>query len=322
MSSKGADMARWWDYARLMRVPNIFTAVTDGAMGYLVTARGVESPWRLACLLAASAMLYAAGMVWNDYFDVELDRRERPERPLPSGRISLAQARRLGVFLLVGGVASGVIAGGVSSSPWITAAGILAGALAGLVLLYDRVLKPTPLGPLGMGACRSVNVWMGMAVGAVSVGEAGLPVAPTLLAIVVGMGIYVAGITWFARDEAGLSQRGQLAAAAVTMAVGLTLIAVSPWLGGPYWLETLTLRPFEAWPLLVGILSLSPARRWWLAWRDPQPRRVQMAIKESILFLIVLDAALVLAWAGPPAALCILALVIPARWLGAWFAST
>ena len=47
-------------------------------------------------------------MVLNDVFDLEIDRRERPERPLPSGRVSLRAARLLGWTLLVLGMLLGI----------------------------------------------------------------------------------------------------------------------------------------------------------------------------------------------------------------------
>ena len=58
---------------------------------YKVTLAAVT----LLCLLVASGCLYTAGMVLNDVFDYEIDRHERPFRPLPSGRISLGAARGL-----------------------------------------------------------------------------------------------------------------------------------------------------------------------------------------------------------------------------------
>ncbi len=51
--------------------------------------------WLLAPLVAASTLLYASGVVLNDVFDLRRDARERPERPLPSRRVSLPAARRL-----------------------------------------------------------------------------------------------------------------------------------------------------------------------------------------------------------------------------------
>src|SRR3954454_3550433 len=85
----------WRTYAQLVRLPNVFTAMADICLGG-VAAGGLIERWAMfALLLPASACLYCGGMVWNDVFDVEQDRRERPFRPLPSGRIS---RRRAAVF--------------------------------------------------------------------------------------------------------------------------------------------------------------------------------------------------------------------------------
>ena len=46
-------------------------------------------------------------MVLNDVYDVETDARERPYRPIPSGRISLNKAQSLGYGLLLCGVGLG-----------------------------------------------------------------------------------------------------------------------------------------------------------------------------------------------------------------------
>ena len=83
------------DYLQLVRLPNLFTAVADVAMGFFVAqpllAERRLGMWEwaaLGTLAAASVLLYAAGVVLNDWFDLEIDRQERPERPLPSGRIA------------------------------------------------------------------------------------------------------------------------------------------------------------------------------------------------------------------------------------------
>ena len=76
------------DYLELMRLPNVFTSMADVAMGFLFVrelATAIDA-WLLAVLLGASSLLYLAGVVLNDVFDLELDSRERPDRPLPSGR--------------------------------------------------------------------------------------------------------------------------------------------------------------------------------------------------------------------------------------------
>ncbi len=104
-------------YLELLRLPNVFTAAADVAMGFFFVQAAwafndeTDPPsllrigiWTVGLLIAASAALYLAGMVLNDVFDLELDREEQPWRPLPSGRISLAAAQRLGWNLLSVGV--------------------------------------------------------------------------------------------------------------------------------------------------------------------------------------------------------------------------
>ena len=63
-------------YLQLVRLPNVFTAMADILLGYLLTHEYVRFWPVLALLLGASSLLYMAGMVLNDYFDREQDARE------------------------------------------------------------------------------------------------------------------------------------------------------------------------------------------------------------------------------------------------------
>ena len=140
-------------YCQLCRIPAVFTALADIMLGYLLTHSSIESAPQLALLLGASAGLYLSGMVWNDIFDREQDAKERPKRPIPSGRVSLRAANTFASLLTVIGLACAAAAG------WRSLA--IAGMLTACIFLYDGVLKKTPLGPLFMGGCRSLNVILG-----------------------------------------------------------------------------------------------------------------------------------------------------------------
>ena len=89
-------------YLELLRPANVVTAVADVLAGYAVAGRanGPALPW----LLAATVCLYAGGVVLNDFFDRELDAVERPERPIPSGRVPASRAAVLGAALLAAGI--------------------------------------------------------------------------------------------------------------------------------------------------------------------------------------------------------------------------
>jgi uncharacterized membrane protein YiaA len=199
---------------------------------------------------------------------------------------------------------------------WLVSAiqpGIVATLLAGCIIGYDAWLKKTPLGPLGMGLCRFLNVLMGMSAGQ---GSSVFPAVETgeLLAAA-GIGVYIVGVTWFARSEAETSQRGQLLAAMVVMTVGVVALAAS----SQY--VPLRIEPKMYW-LLLALLMFSVLRRCMTAALNPTPEKVQAAVKHSILSLIWLDAATAIAVAGPAAGIAIAALLIPALVLGRWVYST
>src|SRR5262249_58217553 len=72
-------------YARLVRLPNLPSALADICLAALAV-RALPGHWAaFGLVLLSSACLYSAGMALNDVFDLEQDRRERPDRPLPSG---------------------------------------------------------------------------------------------------------------------------------------------------------------------------------------------------------------------------------------------
>ena len=74
--------------------------------------------------------------------------------------------------------------------------------LVAAILLYDAWLKRTWLGPIAMGTCRFLNVLLGLT----AADSYSLPwAARVYLASVVGL--YIVGVTWFARTEARLSSQ-------------------------------------------------------------------------------------------------------------------
>ncbi|OHB72135.1 MAG: hypothetical protein A2V70_07455, partial [Planctomycetes bacterium RBG_13_63_9] len=220
--------------------------------------------WTLALLVAASSLLYAAGVVLNDLFDLDIDAQERPERPLPSGRVSRRMAAGLGWGLLLLGIALGWV---VALRAGHVRPGVVAGLLAGCILLYDGYVKRTPLGPLLMGGCRMLNVLLGMSV------IAG-PLGPVHWLVSGSIGTYVVGVTWFARTEARRSNRWHLGLATVVMMLGVGLLV---WC--PHWTESLA--PtflFDRWYLMMGVLAALIGSHCLSAVMQPDPVRVQAAV--------------------------------------------
>jgi 4-hydroxybenzoate polyprenyltransferase len=136
--------------------------------------------------------------------------------------------------------------------------------------------------------------------------------------LAVGLGVYVAGVTLFARTEAAESNRRQLTAGIGVVVAGLALIA-----SAPTWTAESPLR-FELlrWWLLWGLLAMVIVRRCLIAWREPTPLRVQQAVRLCIRSIIVIDAAIVLGFCGPAWGCAVLALLVPMLVLECWASTT
>jgi 4-hydroxybenzoate polyprenyltransferase len=314
-------------WLRLCRAPNVFTALADVSMGYLVARQAIDEIGVFACLLGASACLYTAGMVLNDVFDIEVDRQERPFRPLPSGQIGLQTATFFGFGLLLAGIILGATAGFASMTedavaiPWRS--GAIALLIAVCVLLYNGFLKKTPLGPLGMGLCRFFNVLLGFSVAQIAAGSAWLLYyEPVQVLAAAGIGLYIVGVTWFARGEAGRSPLVNLLGGMAMMAAGIGLVA---WWGSQSRAHQAILgnnATYAFW-LLLAVMFLVGQRRCLEAVFDPQPVLVQAAIKQCILSLILFNAAITAFGTGRPEfGLGVALLLVPTLFLGRWVYST
>lgn len=285
---------RAWAYLTLTRPANVVTALADVLAGAAAAGTTAGLPW----LLLSTAALYAGGVVLNDVFDAALDARERPERPIPGGRVTRTGAAALGGGLLAVGV---LFAGLVSAASFAVAAGT-----AATVLLYDAWAKHHPLaGPLAMGACRGLNLLLGVSA------------APALLGALWPLALipvaYIAAITAVSRGEVhGGGGRTGWFAVGLIGAVLATLAVLGLTGGQPAW-ATL---PF------VALLAWRVAPPFVAAARTPTPALIGAAVRAGVLSLILLDAALAAAFAGPLAGVAVLALWPLSLWLARLFAVT
>jgi hypothetical protein len=181
------SMPAWRAWLQLARVSNTPTVVSNAVAGAVLVS--TTAPTGTVVLVAvAMALFYTAGMVLNDIADAEIDRRERPERPIPSGAVSPLAA----IAVFCGLIAAGLtLLAGEGLEPFLAGVG-----LVGLIVLYDLWHKGNPISPVMMGGCRAlVYVVAGLAVADSLPGE--LWGAAALLLV------YVVGLTQVAKAEGG-----------------------------------------------------------------------------------------------------------------------
>jgi 4-hydroxybenzoate polyprenyltransferase len=285
-------------YLELLRPPNVTTAVGDVLAGYAVA--GLGKPWALPWLLASTVCLYAGGVVLNDVFDLDLDRRERPERPLPSGRVTRRAAATLGTGLLAGGVGFAFLA--------TIGAGLVAGATTACILTYDAWGKrQTLIGPVNMGLCRAGNLMLGVAAVPAALRWA-WPLGALPLA-------YITAVTAVSRGEVHGGKRPVAVFALISL--GFVLLALL-WLSSGTATQGISVTGLALTALLAGRL-LPPYIR---VWRRPAPDTIRTAVRTGVLSLVLLDAVIGAVYAGTVYSAAILVTALTAGWLARRFAVT
>jgi 4-hydroxybenzoate polyprenyltransferase len=201
-------------YLRLGRVSNLPTVWTNTLAG-VVLSGGARDAATLARLTFALSLFYVGGMFLNDAFDRDIDARERPERPIPSGQVTAAEVFGIGFGLLGTGLVLLALNASLRSEP--VGSALVSGTLLGaFIVLYDAWHKQNPFSPVVMGLCRAaLYVTAGLG--------AGGALSRTLLVGAAVLGAYVVGLTFVARQENRKSFRAGATLALVLSPVALAL---------------------------------------------------------------------------------------------------
>ncbi len=208
------------DALALGRVSNLPTVWTNALAGVLLA--GAVPDARIGWVLVALTLFYVGGMYLNDAFDADIDARERPERPIPSGRVARGTVYTTGGTMLLVGVVVLYIAGAAAGTGhWAALAGL---ALAGAIVLYDWHHKANPLSPALMGLCRM------LAYTAAATAFVAPPPAAVLVGALVAL-CYLIGLTYVAKQEnlGEVRNMWPLAFLAVPVVYGAVSAGGSPW---------------------------------------------------------------------------------------------
>jgi 4-hydroxybenzoate polyprenyltransferase len=212
---------------------------------------------------------------------------------VPAGHAAL-----LGALLLAAGVVTATIG--------VRGAGYVGVAIAAAVLLYDSWSKASPiLGPANMGLCRGLNLGLGMA---------SVPGTLTehwpLCAIPL---TYIAGVTVLSRGEVSGGRHSSATLSLLLVVLSIAGLLVTTMTAGLYGWSALAFAALLSWRVIPAFVT---------ARRTPNPTAIREAVKRGVLSLVLLDAALATAFAGPGYGLVLLAIALGAIGLGRVFSVT
>lgn len=266
------------DLAELVRAPAALSVPGDTLAG--AAAAGWPAGRRTALLPVASVSLYWAGMALNDWADRDLDAVERPERPIPSGRVAPRTALALSAGLTAAGVGLAAVAGGMPAAAVAT-------ALAGAVWAYDLSAESGPGSTAVMASTRGLDVLLGAAAG-------GAPAVRSALVPAALLAAHTASVTALSRGEVhGTSPATARGAAVVTGVVAALVPSVAA--------GRLSARDRSGWGAVAvaacaaASYASSVGRAQLAASRDPGAATTRQASVAGIRGMVPLQAGLVAA---------------------------
>ena len=289
-------------YLRLIRPANIVTSIADvlagiALSGFFIGLFDPNNIWLVLLICISTVGLYGGGVAFNDIFDAKLDQIERPERPIPSGIISLKQAIIFSSIFLLFGILAAFLVNPLS--------GLLAISISIAALIYNKWAKhQLILGPLNMGLCRGLNLLLGISILPLSIFD--------LWYVALVPVIYISAVTLISRGEVhGLSRKPLYLAALLYTAV-IALIFYFAFVKDKQWMVLFFLMPFAGMifkPLLT-------------ATKNPTGSNIGKAVKAGVISLILMDAAWAAASGEFVAAIVIVFLLPISFWLAKLFAVT
>lgn len=280
------------EYLQLIRLPNVFTTTSNILAGYFAavttTAAAEADGVHLIAIMVSSGLLYIAGIVLNDYFDIEIDKKERPSRPLPSGKISKGYALTIAIVALLIANIIALVVGPISLA--------ISLALTLLIIAYDYQLKYTVLGPFAMGGTRSLNVIFGASPVLLYTDNHSVAIVAAAAA---SLFFYVSSITILSKKEVGKERPNSTLVILIVFGVILAIVPLGMLLQFE-WTFLLNLSIFAG----VTIVTF----RQYIAKEVPS---VQKAVRNMVISIIILDSVFVTGTAGLPYGLATLLLIAP-----------
>jgi 4-hydroxybenzoate polyprenyltransferase len=320
-------------YLLLIRAPNLFTVPSNILSGYFATTLlGDADITQLLLLISSSIFLYVAGIVLNDYFDIKVDRKERPNRPLASGQITKRSAL---LFATASIVAGNVLSWSVSWNSFV-----ISFCLTIVIFIYNYWLKRNRASnPLTMGSARFLNVLLGGSPALGLVTEMDL----TLVFVGYCLFLYTASISLLSLKEVSTGERFSnkswipivLSFLIVLLTIGSILVA-----GFSGYFQTvfifnliifscvMCISFFHLFSKVRSMTSLSSQRQYKGGYPKVKEERVdgmdhtsisreiQREVKTMILSIVILDSIFLSGLVGIYAGFAVLLLVIPPILLG------
>jgi len=137
MKLQNKSIRKVLSFIELSRPVNGLIAFISVFLGALLAADSLSPLINVLIVAIAALMLLSAGNALNDFCDLQIDKINKPHRPIPSGRIERKEALTFSIVLLGIGTCMGMLIN------WT--AFVIAVTVSATLVLYSTKLKRMPL---------------------------------------------------------------------------------------------------------------------------------------------------------------------------------
>ena len=282
-------------WLRVMRLSNAPTAASSALVGCVAGAGATPDSLKATLCVGGSMLLYAGGMVMNDYFDQPIDRVERPGRPIVSGQVSETAAMITGMVLLVAGTIA-LLATTPPVLPWAL-------LLVSSILAYNLLHRSDIAGPALMACCRALVP----TISAIACAPEGRPDWGLLAFFAMPLAMHTVAVSIAARHEAESVREVRATRMAIAAAIA-GVAALAPL--GALALGQVQPMPTSRLPVYLGAIGLAG----WLLLRGlramVQPMGTPRGVMSWIAAIAAVDAASMLLLGSVPLAWVALGLAV------------
>jgi 4-hydroxybenzoate polyprenyltransferase len=275
------------DYLRLIRVPNLFTVPSNILVG-ISLGSDLTFSIHTVMQIIVSILLYMGGVALNDFYDFEVDKKQRPNRPLSSGRIP----KRYALLLAI-------IAFGISLllAYYVSTLGFSISILLIITIFaYDYKLKDGILGPMIMATARVLNILLGL-----STYSNVIPYNSVSLLVLSDTFLFIFGISLLSRSEIG----SHIPKLSISVVLAILMYIVSS-IAFYIYLGLLKFDSVFSLIIFTTLIAVSLVKFY-----NTDKQQPQKIVRNLIMAIIVLDSIFLSGILGLIYGLAILPLLVP-----------
>lgn len=269
-----------WGALEFIRVFNMTMPFASGFVGVVMASQGVHVDVKALSGMFIPVFLWAGGQVFNDIFDLDVDRINTPYRAVPSGRFTMREAIAFGGILTLIGITLSVMTKNVLCQVLTIFAVIMSN-------LYSYSLKRKGIyGHMNFAFCVLICIYIGQSAVSGKITSFYAPLGIFLYHIAINIMVSVGDVPGDKRTKV-VTLPVQLGKIRATHTASLFWIAGVLWSGG-------VSEHTVSWLTVLSLVILISVYNTQLLLRNPTPGNATTTLRLFRLGTIMLQFSLVL----------------------------